>query len=94
MENTSTISSTDGSAKVGQAITINGSATGGTGTYKYAYYFKKSALTDWHVIGTEFTTKATSSYSPSSATSYDIRIVVKDGAGTTAEKIFTVKAVK
>ena len=94
LENTSTISSTDGSAKVGQAITINGSATGGTGTYKYAYYFKKSALTDWHVIGTEFTTKATSSYSPSSATSYDIRIVVKDGAGTTAEKIFTVKAVK
>ena len=94
LENTSTISNTDGTAKVGTAITINGSATGGSGTYKYAYYFKKSALTDWHVIGTEFTTKTTSSHTPTTATSYDIKVVVKDGAGTTSEKIFTVKASK
>jgi len=43
--NTSTISAE--TVKVGETITINASATGGTGNYKYHFSYTSSSLDDW-----------------------------------------------
>ena len=45
------------------------------------------------VIGTAYTTKS-AALRPGSATDYDLKVVVKDSAGTKVAKTFTVKAVK
>lgn len=78
---------------LGNTIDIKGAAEGGKGSYTYSYYFKKSANSDW--ISKGVNTKTTSvSITPSAATSYDIKIVAKDSAGTTATKIFKVDVTK
>lgn len=78
---------------VGNKVVMKGAAEGGTSLYKYAFYYKKSKNTDWIVIGTAYTTKS-AAFRPGTATSYDLKVVVKDDAGTTSTKTFTVKAVK
>ena len=45
LNNNSSLSAS--SIKLGSTININGSASGGTGGYKYAYYFKKSSASTW-----------------------------------------------
>lgn len=75
---------------VGSAIPMIGKAVGGTGPFTYAFYFKRSSNTKWKVLGTEFGTETTARLKPTASASYDIRIVVKDSTGKTAEKTFTV----
>ena len=92
LSNTSTLSTT--TPKVGQTITISGKATGGTAPYTYAYYYKKSSKTSWIVIDEEFTSSAAATVVLGSAVDYDIMVIVKDAAGQTAKKTFTVTASK
>ena len=61
----------------------------GTGDYTYAFYYKKSSRTDWYAMAPEFTTK-TAAFKPASAVSYDVKVVVKDAEGRTAEQIYKV----
>ena len=84
--NTSTISSE--TLVLGKKLTITGAAEKGTSPYTYAYYYKRSTNTKWNVIGTEFGTATTATFKPTAAADYDIKVVVKDAAGKTAEKIF------
>ena len=61
----------------------------GTGDYTYAFYYKKSSRTDWYAMAPEFTTK-TAAFKLASAVSYDVKVVVKDAEGRTAEQIYKV----
>ena len=71
---------------------MTGKATGGTTPYKYAYYYKLSSASTWTTVGTEFGTATSATFKPTSAGTYNVKIIVKDNAGTTAEKTYTVTA--
>ena len=86
LENTSSISSTQ--LYNGDTLTITGAADGGTGSYKYAYYYKQSKNLQWRAIGTEFGTAATATFKPTTATDYDILVKVQDSSNTVSEKKF------
>ena len=86
-------SSCSSSVNLGSAIKITGSATGGTTPYTFAYYYKRTTNTKWNTIGTEFGTSASASFTPTSAGTFDVKVIVKDKSGKTAEKTFTASAV-
>ena len=74
----------------GSSIKIKGAATGGTAPYTYSYYYKKSSVNNWNTK-LENTTSTSTSFKPGAAVPYDVKIVVTDAAGKTAEKVFTVQ---
>ena len=88
LTNYSVLSST--SVKLGGTININAMAVGGSGDYTYALQYKKSSDSTWSTIGTKYGKKSTGSFKPKAAGTYDVRIIVKDGSGTTAAKTTTV----
>lgn len=87
LKNTSTVSAT--TVKAGTTVTLNASATGGQGDYRYALMYKKSGSTTWTKIGTKYGTASTGSFKPGKKVPYDIMINVKDSAGTIKSKTFT-----
>ena len=91
LTNTSTLSAT--SITLGSKITITGKASGGTTPYKYAAYYKKSSSSTYSKIR-DYSTTATMTVTPATATTYDIRVKVKDNAGKVVNKDFTVKVTK
>ena len=86
LTNNSTLSST--SITLGNSITINGKASGGTSPYTYKFESKHSTSSNYHVIK-DFSSTATTSWQPGKTGTYTIRITVKDKAGKTASKTFT-----
>lgn len=90
LTNKSTISA--GSVSVNTTVSINGAAVGGTAPYRYAFYYKRRTSKTWNVLADEFGTSQTASFKPRSAGEYNIRVVVKDEAGDTAEKEFDLTA--
>ncbi len=78
---------------VGEKVRVKGAASGGSGSYIYAFYYKKTSKTDWYKMAEPFTTK-TAAFKPTSAVSYDIKVVVIDTEGRTAEEIRTVDVTK
>ena len=91
LSNTSKISAA--SIKLGSAVTVTASASGGKTPYQYAVLYKKSASEKWSVAS-KYTAATTTKIKPSSATSYDILVKVKDASGKIAKKTFTVKVTK
>ncbi len=87
LTNKSTISAD--AVSVGDTVKLTGSASGGTSPYKYAFYYKKSSSSSWTTIGTAFGTATTGSFKPTVSDSYDVKVVVKDGASKTVTKTFT-----
>ena len=88
MKNNSTLSKTQ--ITLGDTITVNGKATGGTGKYTYAVYYKKTSDSQWSTAQA-YKTNATVSIKPANATTYDICVKGKDSNGTEVKKYFTVK---
>lgn len=88
--NNSTVSAS--SVTLGGAVKLYGSASGGTGTYKYAYYYKRTSESSWHTIK-DYSTVSPKSFTPSSAGDYDILIKVKDSRNTIVKKYFTLKVI-
>ena len=88
LRNTSTVSPS--TLKMGVKVTVKASATGGTGSYKYAVYCKKTSQTNWTEIQA-FSTNSTVSITPASATPYKICVKVKDSDGTIEKKYFDLK---
>ena len=76
--------------KAGTAVKLNGKASGGTAPYKYAYYYKRSTNTKWNVLGTEYSSATSASFTPNTAAEFDIKIDVKDNAGTVKTNTFKV----
>ena len=68
-----------------------GEASGGTTPYRYAYYYRRTGNKMWRVTGTEFGTATNAFITPKSTGTFEIRIVVKDYSGETAEKLFTLE---
>ena len=87
LTNTSLVSS---SVTLGSTINITGSAEGGTAPYKYTYYYKQASASGWVKKNVSDTT-TTTTVKPGSAVAYNIKVVVTDAAGKTAEKVYTVQ---
>ena len=66
-----------------------GAASGGSGEYTYAYYYKKTTAKYWKTLGTEYGTD-TLAVVTLSIGDFDIRISVKDSKGNVADKTFKV----
>ena len=92
LNNTSVINSDI--VQIGDKVRISASANGGDGKYTYAYYYKRSTNTKWITLGTEFGTTSSVAFAPTAEATYDVKVIVKDGEGLTAEKTFSVKSVK
>ncbi len=87
LANSSKISAT--SITKGSSVTVTCAATGGTSPYTYAVYYKKSASSSY-MTAQDYSTNKTVKITPLAATTYDIVVRVKDSAGTTKDKNFTV----
>ncbi len=92
LKNKSTISAE--TVKVGQKVTLNGAASGGTGGYTYALMYKKHTSSTWVKIGQKYTDVSTGSFIPGKAVLYDVRIIVKDSSGKTVKKDFALNVTK
>ena len=84
--NDSTVSAS--SITLGNSVTINGKASGGTSPYTYKFEAKHSTSSSYHVIK-DFSSTETTSWLPGKTGTYTVRITVKDKAGKTASKTFT-----
>lgn len=89
--NTSTIDKT--TAKLGQSFKLTGKATGGAGNYTYAVYYKQASQTTW-TKAQDYQSSITAAVTPKAATTYTIRVKLKDSNGTIVNKDFTVKVTK
>ncbi len=89
LTNKSTISAT--TVTVGKSLTVTGAATGGTTPYKYAVYYKKTSASNYTLVRDYSTTK-TITVTPKTATTYNVRVKVKDAAGTVVNKDFKITA--
>ena len=85
LENTSEISAA--AIYLGDTVTLNASATGGTGTYTYGVYYKKTSDAKW-ITKQNFTDNAQITIEPTAAATYDICVKVKDESGKIVKKYF------
>ena len=81
------------SIALGKSVTVTAKATGGTSPYTYAAYYKKSSSSTWTRIR-DYGSTATMSVKPASATTYIVRVKVKDAKGTVVNKDITIKVTK
>ncbi len=86
ISNSSSISTT--SLYLGGSVTLKGVAANGSGSYQYAYYYRKSGASSWSTIK-GFSTSTSASFKPSETGTYEICIKVKDSTSTSAAKYFT-----
>ena len=77
LENISAIS-TDYITKAQTPVKLYGMAVGGSGKYKYAYYFKRSSNSKWNSIGTVYGNQTSVTLTTTALTYYDVMISVKD----------------
>lgn len=87
LKNTTTISATK--IALGEKVTLNCSATGGSAPYQFAVYYKLSTVTSW-TTAQSYKTNTTVSFTPKSAGKYNVSVKVKDADGTIVKKTFTV----
>ena len=86
LTNKSTISAE--TIKLGGSFKLTAASTGGSGTKKYAFYFKRSSNQLWKVIGTEFGTATTAKITPTASANYEFKVLIKDGTGRVVTKSF------
>ncbi|MBQ5563763.1 MAG: hypothetical protein IIT39_10300, partial [Clostridia bacterium] len=87
LQNTSKVSSQ--SIKLGEIVTVTAAATGGTGKYTYAVYYKKDYDKKW-TTKQDYKTNNTVSVKPAKQALYNICVKVKDSDGTIVKKYFDV----
>ena len=83
-------STTVSSITLGEALTVNAKAAGGTGGYHYAVYYKMQSSSKWTVSQT-YDTNSEIIIKPKKAVPYDVCVKVKDSTGEIVKKYFTVK---
>ncbi len=74
---------------VGESVTVKGAASGGSGTYHYEFYYRRSTVSNW----TKFDKNGVGTFKPGSEGTFYIRTYAKDSAGKSAMKEFTLTAV-
>lgn len=87
LANTSSLSADK--INLGETVTVNASATGGSGSYTFAYYSKEFTQKSWSTIS-GFGTNATASFTPEKAGYYQICVKAKDSDGTVAKEYYNV----
>ncbi len=85
LANTSSLSAD--TIKVGEKVTVKASATGGKGSYTYAYYSREFSQKNWTTIA-GFSSSSTASFAPKAAGYYQICVKVKDAQGTVAKEYY------
>ena len=88
--NRSSVSGTD--VPCGTKITITGAAEGGEGTYLYTYQIKKPGKTSWTTLGEKYETDTSKVFTTKLSGAYEVRVLVKDGAGTVKSFVATVNS--
>ena len=68
------------SITLGEKVKIRAIAKGGDGNYQYAFYYKKDSSERWSVVS-EYSDKYAFVIIPAKATTYTVRVCVKDGTG-------------
>ena len=91
LTNSSALSST--SITLGNTVTATCKATGGTGYYNYAVYYKRTSQTSW-TTSQNFSANEEVTFKPAAATTYDVCVKVKDVDGTLVKKYFTLTVSK
>ena len=91
LANNSTLSAT--SVALGDSVKVNAKASGGTAPYLYGVYYKKTSSDKWSTAQA-YKSNATVSFKPGAATTYDVKVKVKDGAGKIVAKSFKVTVTK
>lgn len=91
LKNNSTLSST--SISFGSQIITKCAASGGEGTYQYAVFYKKNGTSTW-TCAQSYSSSANVLITPKSATTYNVRVKVKDGLENVVNKDFTVTVSK
>ena len=76
----------------GSSVTLKASAKGGSGTYTYAYYWKKKSAASWVTIS-NYSSSKTASFKPASVTDYELMIKVRDSHGAIEKKTFSLQVV-
>lgn len=71
----------------GNTVTLTGIAAGGSGSYTYAFLYKKKTDTKW-TTKQGFAENNTVDIKPASAVDYDVCIKVQDSKGTIVKKFF------
>ena len=84
-QNTSTVS---GVTMLGDNITVKCSGQSGVAPYTYAVYYKQASQTSW-TKAQDYCTNNTVKITPKSATTYNIRVKLKDSLGNITNKDMT-----
>lgn len=79
--------------KFGEKIKVRGVAEGGTGTYQYAFYYKKSSSTRWTRVH-DFSSVRAVNIVPRAPVKYDILVKVRDRSGQVTTKTLTLRVTK
>ena len=85
VENKSTVSAD--TIKLGNSVTVKCNASGGSGFYNYAVYYKKESESKWTVKQT-YSSNSNVVITPSTVTKYDICVKVKDNSNSEIKKYF------
>ena len=91
IKNTSSISAQN--IRAGQTVFLKGSASGGSGKYQFAYYYRKKSMSDWATIKS-YSSSAAVPFTPLSAEEYELMIKAKDTEARIEKRIFTLKVIK
>ncbi len=75
--------------ELGDYISLTGSASGGSGGYKFAYYCRPAGTEEWTAIK-KYSYSENVRYTPKQSGEYEIVIRVKDSSGKVVKKRFTV----
>ena len=92
LENNSTVAKT--SVPQNTSVFVKGAAKGGSGEYKYAFYYKKSTSGAWQTIGELYGNTKEVSFVPATVAKYLVKVNVKDSTGKIVTKIFEVNSTK
>lgn len=80
------------SIALGNSFRIDGFAENGTPEYTFEFYFKRSTNTKWNKISYGDESGTYAKFTPTAATSYDIKVVAIDSTGAKDSKIMTITA--
>lgn len=75
---------------LGESVTVNSAAKGGSGAYSYAVFYKKAESQKWTTVH-RYTSDEQTEVRPLNATTYKICVKVKDEAANVAKKYFTIE---
>lgn len=85
LKNKSTVNAEN--ISLGSRIVFTNGAEGGDGTYTFSYFYKKSTARLWTQVNDGCMTATGGFITPKSCAVYDIKMIVTDGTGATAESL-------